>query len=90
MIDVRWPILDAGRVPLRHQYPLLSAIANLVPSTNEHDSIGIHPIRGVRVEPAFLQLTKARALTVRPPVEQMSMLLILSGWKLDIGGTRFA
>ena len=86
IVDVRWPILEMGKVPLKHQYPLLSAIARLVPAVHHHNSLGIHPIRGMRVEPGFLHLTEASTLRIRTPVDQLPKLLVISGKRLEVGG----
>ncbi len=85
-IDIRWPIHTARRIPLQHQYPLLSAIARVVPSIHQQNSLGIHPIRGAREVPGYLEMTGDSALTLRAPVDRIPDLLALSGKKLDIGG----
>jgi CRISPR-associated protein Cas6 len=85
-VDVRWPIHKASRIPLHHQYQLLSAIAGLIPAVHHRNSLGIHPILGMHVEPGFLYMTKTSALTIRAPVDQLPMLLVLNGKRLDLGG----
>lgn len=85
-IDVRWRIRSPGRIPLQHQYHLLSAIARLIPDVHPANPLGIHPIRGIRTEPGFLDITETSALTIRTPVDQLPPLLALSGKKLDLAG----
>lgn len=85
-IDLRWPIHNGRRIPLLHQYQTLSAIARVIPSIHQENQIGIHPIRGIRLEPGYLEMTRDSALTVRTPVDRVPSLLVLSGKKFDIGG----
>ena len=85
VVDIRWPIQVNGRIPLQHQYLLLAAISRLVPEVHESKSFGIHPIRGLKTKPGYLDLTPASALRIRVGLEHLRVLLPLSGKKLELG-----
>lgn len=86
IVDIRWRILGESRIPLQHQYPLLSAVSKLVPAVHDRNLLGIHPIRGMHTEPGYLRTTDDSAVTIRAPADQIPIFLVLSGTRLDIGG----
>jgi CRISPR-associated protein Cas6 len=85
-IDIRWPLVARGRIPVHHQYELLASLSRVVPELHASTSLGVHPIRGLVVEPGFLELEPASAVTLRAPVELLPRLLPLGGKRLDIAG----
>lgn len=86
VLDIIWPISSNGRIPLHHQYPLLSAISTIVPEVHASASFGLHAIRGVRVAPGVLALTPLSVVKIRTPLSQLELLLPLSGKRLDVAG----
>jgi CRISPR-associated protein Cas6 len=85
-VDIRWPLVQPGRIPLHHQYELLAGLSRVAPEVHSHTSVGIHPIRGSLIEPRILELNEASAVTLRAPVELLHKLLTLGGKKLEIAG----
>jgi CRISPR-associated protein Cas6 len=85
-VDVLWPIRNAGRIPLHHQYHLFSAVSRLVPTVHECDKFGLHAIRGRSVGPGVLRLEPTSAVVIRTPPERLGTLLVLSGKKLQLAG----
>ena len=84
VIDIVWPLAIQGRIPLHHQYPLLSAISKLVPAVHASEAFGLHPIRGIRVAPGILELTPWSTVKIRTQLTQLECLLPLSGKRLDL------
>lgn len=85
-VDIRWPLVQLGRIPVHHQYELLSGLSRVVPEVHASTSVGVHPIRGFVVEPGLLELNGSSAVTLRAPVDLIPKLLPLGGKKLDIAG----
>lgn len=85
-VDIRWLLVPRGRIPVHHQYELLAGLSRVVPELHASTSVGVHPIRGSVVEPGFLELEPASAVTLRAPAELIPNLLPLGGKKLDIAG----
>ena len=84
VLDVRWAICNGKMIPLHHQYYLLGAVSRICPVVHEHQSIGIHPIRGFYSRKSYLELTSESHVVVRTSLEHVPELLPLSGKKLTI------
>jgi CRISPR-associated protein Cas6 len=85
-LDIRWPIVPPGRIPVHHHYGLLAGLSRVAPEVHSSTSVGVHPIRGLFIGPGLLELNEASAVTIRAPAELLPKLLPLGGKKLDIGG----
>ena len=85
-VDIRWPLVPLGRIPLQHHYELLAGLSRVAPEVHSSPVVGVHAIRGSVVQPGFLELNEASAVTIRAPVELLPKLLPLGGKKLDIAG----
>jgi CRISPR-associated endonuclease/helicase Cas3 len=55
-----------------------------VPEIHAAISVGVHPIRGTKVEPGFLELNPRSAVTLRAPSGLLPKLIPLGGRKLHI------
>jgi CRISPR-associated protein Cas6 len=86
IVDIKWPLVPRGRIPVHHQYHLLAGISRIVPEIHATSAVGVHLIRGSVAEPGFLELRAASAVALRAPVELLPKLLPLGGKKLDIAG----
>jgi CRISPR-associated protein Cas6 len=85
-VDIRWPLVLPGRIPVHHQYYLLASLSRIVPEIHEISAVGVHPIRGTPLEPGVLELNRCSAVTLRAPAELLPKLLPIGGKKLDLGG----
>ncbi len=85
-LDIRWPLILPGRIPVHYRYQLLASLTRIVPEIHVATSLGVHPIHGRKVEPGFLELNPTSAVTLRAPAELLPKLIPLGGKKLDIAG----
>ena len=75
-------------IPLDYGYALFGALSRIVPQIHGDRRIGVHPIRGVRLEPKRLTLVPQSRLRLRMPSEEISTYLALVGTDLDLDGSR--
>ena len=75
-------------IPIDYGYPLFGAISRLIPAIHGDRRIGVHPIRGMHLEPRRLTLVEASRLRLRLPSEEVASYLALAGATLDLDGSR--
>lgn len=86
------PIIDLAfelkgtSIPLDYGYALFGAISRIVPAIHGDRRVGVHPIRGIRVEPARLMLVRQSRLRLRLPSEEVAAYLPLAGSTLELDG----
>lgn len=80
--------LQGTKLPLDYGYPLLSALCRVVPGLHGDRRVGVHPIRGIRLEPRRLTLVLQSRLRLRLPSEEIAPYLALAGSTLDLDGDR--
>lgn len=86
VVDVSFPV-QGNSLPLDHGYALYSAVSRVLgPASHGANGIGIHPIRGRRVEPDRLQLGEMSALCIRTQVDAIPELLKLAGQSVQVAG----
>jgi CRISPR-associated protein Cas6 len=85
MIDLSFQVVG-DRIPLDYGYALFSALSRAVPSLHGDRRIGVHPIRGRRLEPRILRLVPASRLRIRLPTEDLVSYIGLAGTQLDLDG----
>ena len=77
-------------IPIDYGYALFGAISRLVSAVHGDRRVGVHPIRGVHLEPTRLTLVPASRLRLRLPSEEVATYLALAGATLDLDGSRLA
>ncbi len=82
--------LNPSTIPIDYGYALFGAISRVVPSVHGDRRIGVHPIRGMHLEPRRLTLVAASRLRLRLPSEEVATYLALAGATLDLDGDRLA
>jgi CRISPR-associated protein Cas6 len=85
MIDLSFQV-GGDRIPLDYGYALFSALSRVVPSLHGDPRIGVHPIRGMRLEPRVLTLVPASRLRIRLSTEDLVSYIGLAGTQLDLDG----
>ncbi|MGE3818122.1 MAG: type I-MYXAN CRISPR-associated protein Cas6/Cmx6 [Isosphaeraceae bacterium] len=85
MIDLSFELRE-GRIPLDYGYPLYAALSRRVPRLHEAGRVGIHPVRGVRLEPRVLTLVPGSRLRLRLPPEEVVHYLGLAGSTVELDG----
>ena len=80
--------LTGDRIPADHGYPLLAAIARIIPAVHSDETVGIHPIIGRYVGGRQLALTDRSRLTFRLDSDRIAEILPLAGKALDLDGAR--
>ncbi len=85
MIDLSFK-LEGDRIPLDYGYSLFGALSRLVPSLHGDSRVGVHPIRGMRLEPRLLTLVPASRLRIRLPADHLAPYIGLSGSRLELDG----
>jgi CRISPR-associated protein Cas6 len=85
MIDLAFEVI-ADKIPLDYSYGLFSAMSRVVPSLHGDPRIGVHPIRGMRLEPRLLTLVPASRLRIRMPSEDLVSYIGLAGTSLELDG----
>lgn len=84
------PVVDlsfkvrGGTIPLDHGYQLFSAVSRVLPHIHNLPKVGIHPIKGVRIEPRVLNLNDSSKLTLRIDSETIGDYLALAGSEIDL------
>ncbi len=77
-------------IPIDYGYSLFGAISRLVPSVHGDRRVGVHPIRGMHLEPRRLTLVDGSRLRLRLPSEEVATYLALAGATLDLDGSKLA
>jgi CRISPR-associated protein Cas6 len=85
MIDLSFEIAG-DRIPLDYGYALFSALSRLVPRLHGDTRVGVHPIRGMRLEPRVLTLVTGSRLRIRLPAEELVSYIGLAGESLELDG----
>lgn len=80
--------LRGDTIPLDYGYPLLSALARIVPQIHGDRRIGVHGVRGIRHSPQRLTLVRQSRLRLRMPSEEIPTYLALVGAEIDLDGSR--
>lgn len=75
-------------IPIDYGYALFGAISRVVPLIHGDRRIGVHPIRGVHLQPRRMTLVPASKLRLRLPSEEVANYLALAGSTLDLDGDR--
>jgi CRISPR-associated protein Cas6 len=88
------PVIDLAfelrgtTIPLDYGYSLFSSLCRLVPQLHGDRRVGVHPIRGIRMQPRRLTLVPQSSLKLRMPLEEITPYLALSGQSLDLEGSQ--
>jgi CRISPR-associated protein Cas6 len=85
-VDVQFRLIGS-EIPADHGYPLLSALARIVPGLHGEDTIGVHAISGRFVGNRRLALTDRSRLTIRIDTDRIAEVLPLAGKSLVIDGS---
>jgi CRISPR-associated protein Cas6 len=80
--------LKGPTIPLDYGYSLFSALSRIVPGLHGDRRVGVHPIRGLRLEPRRLTLVPQSRLRLRLPSEEVASYLPLIGAEIDLDGCR--
>jgi CRISPR-associated protein Cas6 len=80
-------VLRGSTIPLDYGYALFGALCRVVPELHGNRRIGVHPIRGIRLQPRRLTLVPQSRLRIRLPIEQVGSYLALVGTRLDLEGS---
>ena len=80
--------LTGTAIPLDYGYTLFSALCRVVPGLHGDRRVGVHPIRGLRLQPRRLTLVPQSRLRLRLPSEEVASYLALAGSRLDLDGER--
>ena len=75
-------------IPIDYGYALFGAISRIIPAVHGDRRIGVHPIRGMHLEPRRLTLVDESRLRLRLPSEEVATYLALAGATLDLDGAR--
>jgi CRISPR-associated protein Cas6 len=86
VIDLAFELRGTS-IPLDYGYDLFAALCRIVPSLHGDRRVGVHPIRGIRLEPRRLTLVRQSRLRLRLPSEEIAPYLALSGTRLDLAGS---
>lgn len=89
MIDLAFTLGDSS-IPLDYGYALFGALCRVVPELHGDGRVGVHPIRGMRLEPRRLTLVPQSRLRLRLPSEEIGRYLPIAGKRLDLDGSRLA
>lgn len=79
--------LEGATIPLDYAYGLYSALCRVVPTLHGDRRIGVHPVRGVKLERGRLTLVPQSRLRLRMPSGEIGTYLALGGERLDLGGS---
>lgn len=82
--------LKGTAIPLDYGYGLFSALCRVVPGMHGDRRVGVHPIRGLRLQPRRLTLVPQSRLRIRLPSEDVAAYLALAGSNLDLDGDRLS
>jgi CRISPR-associated protein Cas6 len=82
-VDAAFPLRGA-QIPIDHGYPLLGAVARLVPAVHERAHWSLHPVFGQYQGKGVLALTRKSRLKIRLPAEEVSSILALAGKSIEV------
>ena len=82
--------LNPATIPIDYGYALFGAISRIIPAVHGDRRVGVHPIRGMHLEPRRLTLVEGSRLRLRLPSEEVATYLALAGATLDLDGSRLA
>lgn len=86
IIDLTFEIQGTS-IPLDYGYALFGAISRVVNEVHGDRRIGVHPIRGVKLQPGRLTLVPQSKLRVRMPSEEIIAYLPLAGTRIELDGS---
>jgi CRISPR-associated protein Cas6 len=86
VIDLAFELRGTS-IPLDYGYDLFAALCRVVPSLHGDRRVGVHPIRGIRLEPRRLTLVPRSRLRLRLASEEIAPYLALAGKRLDLAGS---
>ncbi len=87
-IDVSFPMLGSA-LPTDHAYPLLGALARIIPRLHEPGSpLGIATSGGQYSGNGSIAMTDRSRLRIRLPAEEIAAVLPLAGKALEVAGHR--
>jgi CRISPR-associated protein Cas6 len=86
IIDLTF-VLQGTTIPLDYGYALFGAISRIIPAIHGDRRVGVHPIRGMKLQPGRLTLVPQSRLRLRLPSEEIGPYLPLAGAKLDLDGS---
>lgn len=81
-------VLQGSSIPLDYGYALFGALSRIVGSLHGDRRIGVHPIRGIRLEPRRLTMVPQSRLRLRMPSEEVASYLAVAGSTLELDGDR--
>ena len=87
IIDLAFDV-KAKTIPIDYGYALFGAISRIIPSIHGDRRIGVHPVRGMHLEPRRLTLVDGSRLRLRLPSEEVATYLALAGATLDLDGSK--
>jgi CRISPR-associated protein Cas6 len=85
VIDLAFELRGTS-IPLDYGYDLFAALCRVVPGLHGDPRVGVHPIRGIRLEPRRLTLVPQSRLRLRLPSEEIATYLALAGTRLELDG----
>lgn len=85
IIELHFPI-HGNTLPSDHSYPLYAAISSLIPSAHSAAWLGIHTIKGCKLKPGIIEISKSTKLRLRLPMSKASEAYALAGATVDVGG----
>jgi CRISPR-associated protein Cas6 len=86
VIDLAFEIQGTS-IPLDYGYALFGAISRIIPVIHGDRRIGVHPIRGIKLERGRLTLVHQSKLRLRMPSEEIGTYLELAGSRLELDGS---
>lgn len=84
-VELHFP-LQGGTIPGLHSYALYSALSKLIPEAHSAEWLGVHSIKGRRIDGGLIQLGRFAKLRLRMPAEKTPVLCALAGRTLNIDG----
>ncbi len=89
VIDLAFEVAGTT-IPLDYGYGLFSALCRVVPRLHGDRKVGVHPIRGIRLQPRRLTLVPQSRLRLRLPAEEIAPYLVLAGSRIELEGDHLA
>ena len=86
VIDLAFEI-QGTTLPLDYGYALFGALSRIIPTLHADRRIGVHPIRGMKLERGRLTLVPQSRLRIRMPSEEIGTYLPIAGTRLDLDGS---
>lgn len=86
-VDLWFPIVGTT-LPSNHGYGLYGALCRVVPQLHGADWWALHTIRGARIAPGVIALSRSPRLGIRLPPEHIPLVLPLAGRLLEVDGSR--